>query len=415
MTFVGFMDGSKAIRYYDAKNWSIKVSQNVAFNENEEPRKLEIVEVPGMQVQGEIREISPQQPVIPQKLEADQLSEPRQLWKTGFIDYTKVNNPNARVPTWWTQILDIAKQDQSDQTNLAKELFLATSFLTNGSKEDLPKLYEEAISGPEADKWKEAMDAEIGQLNEMETWEEAELPVGRKAIGCRWVLLGKRNEEGKIIKYKARLVAQGFSQKPGVDYSDNGTFAPVIYFETLRTMLAHTAIHNWKPQQFDIKGAYLHGYLEEELYMAQPPGNGDDSQWVQKLIQALYGLKQARNVWNTKLNNTLTELGFKQLKSNYCCYIRKNEEGISILLVWVDDFLSISTRDSLNNQIKTKPQKHFQVESLGKPSIIIGVKIHQRNNLVEISQTHYIKTLLKKSMDYKMLTQYLHLWIPILS
>ena len=89
---------------------------------------------------------------------------------------------------------------------------MATSFLTNGSKEDLPKLYEEAISGPEADKWKEAMDAEIGQLNEMETWEEAELPVGRKAIGCRWVLLGKRNEEGKIIKYKARLVAQGFSQ-----------------------------------------------------------------------------------------------------------------------------------------------------------------------------------------------------------
>ena len=82
------------------------ISRNVAFNENEELRELEIVEVSGVQVEGDIREISPQQPVIPQKLEADQLSEPRQLWKTGFIDYTKFNNPNARVPTWQTQILD---------------------------------------------------------------------------------------------------------------------------------------------------------------------------------------------------------------------------------------------------------------------------------------------------------------------
>ena len=112
----------------------------------------------------------------------------------------------------------------------------------------------------------------------MGTWEEAELPVGRKAIGCRWVFLRKRDEEGKIIKYKARLIAQGFSQKPGIDYSDNGTFAPVMRFETLRTMLAHMEIHNWKLWQFDIKGAYLHGYLEEELYMAQPPSYGDDSQ-----------------------------------------------------------------------------------------------------------------------------------------
>ena len=143
------------------------------------------------------------------------------------------------------------------------------------------KSYEEAISGPEADKWKEAMDAEIEQLYEMGTWEEAELPVGRKAVGCRWVFLRKRGEEGKIIKYKARLVAQGFSQKTGADYSDNGIFAPMMHFKTHRTMLAHTAIHNWKLWQFDIKGAYLHGYLEEELYMAQPPGYGDDSQQVQ--------------------------------------------------------------------------------------------------------------------------------------
>ena len=99
------------------------------------------------------------------------------------------------------------------------------------------------------------MDAEIGQLREMETWQEMELPEGREVIGCKWVFLRKRDEKGEIVKFKAQLVTQGFSQKPRTDYSDNGTFTPVMQFETLRTMLAHSMIHNEKLQQFDTKGA----------------------------------------------------------------------------------------------------------------------------------------------------------------
>jgi hypothetical protein len=394
MIFVGFMDGSKSIRYYDAKHRSIKVSRNIAFNENEEPREVEIMEIPGMQVEGEIMENSPQQPAIPQKPEEEPQKpepEPRQLRHTKFIDYTKSNNPNSRLPTRRTPNPETSNQD--NQTNLAEELYLGTSFLIDEAE---PKSYDEAINSPDADHWKKAMDTEIEQLNKMGTWEEVELPEGRKAIGCKWVYHLKRDEHGKIARYKARLVAQGFSQKPGVDYSDNGTFAPVMRFKTLRTMLAHMEIHNWKLGQFDIKGAYLHGYLEEEIYMAQPQGYGDNSQRVRKLIRAIYGLKQAGNVWNTVLNEALTELGFKQLKSDYCCYIRQNEDGISILLVWVDDFLSISTNDSLNDRIEDELQKYFEIKSLGKPSIIIGVKITQENNLIQISQTHYIEILLNK-------------------
>ena len=80
----------------------------------------------------------------------------------------------------------------------------------------------------------------------MGTWIKKELPLGRKVVGCRWVYVRKRDKHGAIIKHKARLVTQGFSQKPGIDYSDNGTFTPVMRFETLRTMLAHLAINNWK-------------------------------------------------------------------------------------------------------------------------------------------------------------------------
>lgn len=97
-------------------------------------------------------------------------------------------------------------------------------------------------------------------------------------------------------------MAQGFSQKPGTDYNNDGTFAPVMHFETLHTLLAHAAVNKLKLRQFDVKGAYLHGYLKEIIYMNQPPGFEDGSKQVCLLKWSLYGLKQAGNVWNQKLN-----------------------------------------------------------------------------------------------------------------
>src|SRR6266704_2022107 len=104
-----------------------------------------------------------------------------------------------------------------------------------------------------------------------------DLPQGRSPIGSKWVYLKKRDGKGVVVKFKARLVAQGFSQKPGIDYSNNGTFAPVIRFETLRTGLALAAVNGWDLHQFDVKGAYLHRYIEEEIYMQQPLGFDDGS------------------------------------------------------------------------------------------------------------------------------------------
>jgi len=147
-----------------------------------------------------------------------------------------------------------------------------------------------------------------------------ELTSGRTPIGCKWVYLEKRNEKEEIVKHKARLVAQGFSQKPGIDYSDNGTFASVMRFETLRTGLALAAVNRWDLWQFDIKGTYLNGYIEEEIYMRQPLGYNDESGRVCRLKWLLYGLKLAGNIWNKELNRNLQDLGFCQLKSDAYCY-----------------------------------------------------------------------------------------------
>ena len=125
----------------------------------------------------------------------------------------------------------------------------------------------------------------------------------------------------KYCLLQARLVAQDFSQKPGTDYSSDGTFALVMRFETLRTLLALGAVNNWKIQQFNIKGAYLHGTLHETIYMRQPEGFNDGSGHVCRLIRPLYGLKQSGNVWNEEFTSTMTSMGFTQLKTDYCCFI----------------------------------------------------------------------------------------------
>ena len=145
-------------------------------------------------------------------------------------------------------------------------------------------------------------------LGEMGTWKLGDLPKGREAVGCKWVFDIKHDHEGKISRYKARLVAQGYSQIPGMDYFE--TFAPVVRHDSLRAMLAIAAIRNLEIRQLDIKGAYLNGDLQEEIYMRQPEGFDDGSGRVCRLYKTLYGLKQSGREWNRKLNKRLTELGF---------------------------------------------------------------------------------------------------------
>ena len=141
------MDRSKVVQYYDAKNRSIKVSRNVAFNENEELRALDIIEVPGIQIEGEIISPATQQPAPTPRIPQPKTPEPRQLWKTGFIDYSKLNNPGThqlstrktpQEPLTPNRPTESSRAKQRDRTNLAEKLFLDTSFITKGTKEDLP-------------------------------------------------------------------------------------------------------------------------------------------------------------------------------------------------------------------------------------------------------------------------------------
>jgi Reverse transcriptase (RNA-dependent DNA polymerase) len=154
----------------------------------------------------------------------------------------------------------------------------------------VPKNIEEALRDP---KWVHAMDVEMEALNKNNTWSLVELPKGKKSVGCKWVYTIKFGTNGKIERYKARLVAKGFTQTYGIDFKE--TFSPLAKLNTVRVLLSLAANLDWPLHQFDVKNAFLHGDLKEEIYMEPPPGytQSGTTQLVCRLHKALYGLKQS--------------------------------------------------------------------------------------------------------------------------
>lgn len=153
-----------------------------------------------------------------------------------------------------------------------------------------PITFQEAVKDS---KWEKAMNEEIGSIEKNNTWELSELPKGQKSIGVKWVYKTKLKKDGRVDKYKARLVAKGYKQEFGVDYKE--VFAPVVRLDTVRLVLSMAAQNSLPVYQLDVKSAFLHGELEKEVYIDQPPGyakQGHENQ-VYRLKKALYGLKQA--------------------------------------------------------------------------------------------------------------------------
>lgn len=140
-------------------------------------------------------------------------------------------------------------------------------------------------------KWKKVMDAEINAIKKNDTWELTDLPAGKKTIGVKWIYKTKLNEKGKMDKYKAQLVAKGYTQEYRVDYSE--VFASVARHDTIHLVVALATQNSWPIYQLDVKSAFLHGELNEQVFIDQPPGYVQrvNEQKVYRLKEPLYGLK----------------------------------------------------------------------------------------------------------------------------
>ncbi|CAI7807316.1 unnamed protein product [Closterium sp. NIES-53] len=224
-----------------------------------------------------------------------------------------------------------------------------------------PATLKEALESSDAEEWKKAMESELKSIEENGTWELVELPKGRKAITSKWLFKIKSDADGKIERYKSRLVAKGYQQKERVDYKE--LFAPVVKPTTLRTLLAGAAIKGWVVKQMDVTTAFLNGVLEEEIFVAQPEGFDDGSGRVLKLKKALYGLKQDPRQWYLKLRGVLEEIGFTPSTADHSLFMLGEGEQRSFMVVYVDDILIFSPSSDLVKEVMLKLQDKFKPQA----------------------------------------------------
>ena len=255
----------------------------------------------------------------------------------------------------------------------------------------------EALSNSDKAYWKDAMEKEVKSLSVNKVWDLVSLPKGKKVVGSKWVFKTKRNVDGNVERYKARLVAQGYSHKYVQDYDE--TFSPVVRFESLRMIIALSVQRCLKMHQMDVTTAFLNGELNDEVYMKQPEGyvvKGKES-LVCKLKKSIYGLKQSPRCWNSVLDQFLKKIGFVQATSDPCLYIASEGE-LFLIAVYVDDIVIAGSSDVRMKEVKQALSQKFQVKDLGELHYFLGVKViqNQKNRTVWIGQQAYAEDILKK-------------------
>ncbi|GFT20321.1 retrovirus-related Pol polyprotein from transposon TNT 1-94 [Trichonephila clavipes] len=233
-----------------------------------------------------------------------------------------------------------------------------------------PETYKEAMTSEDSDKWLAAMKEELESLSSNNTWVLANLPSDRKAIGNRWVCKVKQNADGTVQHFKVRLVAKGFSQKFGVDFRES--FSPIVWWDTIRTVLSIAAARKLKLGQFDVKTSFLYGDLSEDIYMAQPEGFSDSSGQVCKLLKSIYGLKQASRCWNKCFKSFAENSELKQSNCDPCLFF--NDEKSKYLIMYVDDGIITADEQQTVNLFLKKLESEFSVV-IGEANYFLGMQI----------------------------------------
>jgi hypothetical protein len=253
-----------------------------------------------------------------------------------------------------------------------------------------PKTYTQASK---FECWRKAMDVEIAALAENQTWTVVDLPHGKVPVGCKWVYKIKYHANGSIERYKARLVVKGYTQMEGVDYFD--TFSPVAKITSVRVLLSVAAIKGWHLEQLDVNNAFLHGDLNEEVYMSLPPGYDHSPSKVCKLNKSLYGLKQASRQWYAKLSSALISLGYVQSQADHSLYVKSTDLYFTALLVYVDDIVLDGTSMAEIKSVKLFLDHHFRIKDLGQLRYFLGLEIARSSSGIFLNQRKYTLELLE--------------------
>jgi hypothetical protein len=257
----------------------------------------------------------------------------------------------------------------------------------------VPETLRAARKHSQWEKFWEAMNTEFASFHKKKAWRLVPKPKGAHVVSTRWVFDVKQ-KDGAIDRFKARLVARGYTQKEGVDYSLQELYAPTMKGKTLRMLMLLAARDDADVRQFDISVAFLHALLEETVYVSQPEGfvvEGKED-WVYVLDKAMYGLKQSPRAFGKHLAKCLVKIGFKESEADECLYIRRWKDGTYCYLVYhVDDIITVASNKKRRKQVFQALQMcELDIRDEGRADRFLGLQFEYDDEYISITQEHYI-------------------------
>ena len=299
-------------------------------------------------------------------------------------------NSNALVPY---------EKDRNEKDHRSSKRYRTEYEQANAALEE-PSTYQNALNSPEAKQWSKAIQAELTALEEKSTWTVMKYKPGQKVIGTKWVFTIKRNDKDEIQRFKARLVALGYKQTPGVDYLE--TYSPVANLNSIRVFLSLCCHKGYYIQQYDGDTAFLNGFINEDVYIWPPEGISTEPDDICKLNRSLYGLKQAAITWYKMISNIfVVKLAFTRCKTDSCIFVRKLKIGFAYIALYVDDMLIGAPSLMVINDIILKLKKEFKMKTLGQARFVLGIEIKYNRNEKEmhISQSACILRWFRSSIN----------------
>lgn len=308
--------------------------------------------------------------------------------ETSSISTSPVTAPTS--PSTPVEPLELPAPSDIDPSNILPTR-LRSRALRAAPTEPIPQSYDDIANMPDAEQWEAAVQSELQSLSRHDTWTPCPVPSGRSAISSKWVFKIKRNADGTINKYKARLVARGFSQQEGVDYHD--TFAPVAKHTSMRVLLSLAASEDFEIHQADVETAFLIPKLDEEVYMRLPDGQ------TVRLQKCLYGLKQSPRVWNTEINTFLLSLGLTSSPADPCIYSGIVFGSKVYLGLYVDDLVIACKSLDVLAKLKKSLNTQFTITDLGEMKYCLGFEItrHRSDRSIVMHQQSYIHQILHRA------------------
>ncbi|KAJ4718466.1 Retrovirus-related Pol polyprotein from transposon TNT 1-94 [Melia azedarach] len=391
----GYGDGVKGYKIWSPSEKRVILSRNVGFDENSmfNPTVKSIIVLENGSVEKQVE----QQVTLDESEPQHEDQHPQSESEPSGSSLPVVSQHSLALNRSKRANYGILPKRYGFEDMVAYALQVAEKVDTDSNK---PSTYKEAVTCTESTQWLAAMGDEMESFHKNQTWELTKRPRDRKIVMCKWVYKKKEGETSiEGIKYKARAVARGFTQKERVDY--NEIFSPVVRHTSIKVLPAIVAHQDLELEQLDVKTAFLHGDLEEEIYMTQPdgfqvPGKKD---YVCKLKKSLYGLKQSPRQWYKRFDSYMIEIGYTRSPYDCCVYYSKATNGSLIYLVlYVDDILIATENKSDVQKLKDLLSVEFEMKDLGAARKILGMEIYRDRSKKKLflSQKRYIQKILSK-------------------